>query len=93
LLFRFSSPLLLGSGSLDDEGLKTLEDRLGKAVLQSLEKEEEEIANENAARHEMPGFVDILWDRIDSIRHILAGVSQRFFFFFSVCLFFFPALS
>jgi hypothetical protein len=79
---RFSSPCLPLSGSLDDEGLKTLEDRLGKAVLQSLEKEEEEIANENAARHEMPGFVDILWDRIDSIRHILAGVRESTFFFF-----------
>ncbi len=57
-----------------------MEERLGKAVLNSLEKEEREIAKLNESRAQAPGFVDVLWDRIDSIRHILVGVKLWSFF-------------
>ncbi len=51
-----------------------MEEKLGQAVIAELEKEEEEITKMNAARVEAPGIVDILWDRLDSVRHILLAV-------------------
>lgn len=62
------------SGDMSTEQLRQLEEKLGKAVIEELEKEEEEISKVNASRAEAPGIVDVIWDRLDSVRHILIAV-------------------
>ena len=62
-----------------DLDMDALNKKLGSAVLSELEREEQEIARENAVRQTAPGIVDIIWDRIDSIRHVLMAILIAYF--------------